>query len=176
MPTPAKQQEIDELNSVFKRAKGVVMTRYQGITAPALGVLRAHMHQRSLEFRVVKNSLARKAAKNTGMEALDAHFKGPVSLIMSFNDVVAPAKALRDYAKTKPEVEPEVLVGMVDGKKVTPQEVKVLSELPSKEVLLAQMLSTFQGPTTQFVGVFHALLRKLVGTLAAVQEKKAKSG
>jgi len=86
---------------------------------------------------------------------------------------VAPAKALEEFAKSGAEKSPKVLCGVIDGKKISPAQVKALADLPSKEVLIAQMLAVFNGPTTNLVGVFGSLLRKLVGTLDAVREKKA---
>lgn len=174
MPTPAKQKAIEELNDVFAKATSAVLANYQGISASGLTALRAHLKSRSLDFRVVKNTLAQRAAKDTPFEALESEFTGPVSILVSYDDPVAPAKALADFAKTKPEKNPEILCGLVDGKKISQAEVNELSQLPSKDVLISQMLSVFQGPTTQFVGVFSAMLRKLVGTLDAIKEKKEK--
>lgn len=176
MPNPAKIEAVNELNEVFQKAKSVVLTNYQGIDAPSLGALRRYMRDRSVNFLVVKNTLARQASKSTPFEVMDKALKGPVSLIVSYDDDIAPAKALSEYSKTKPEKDPEVICGVVDGKLITPEQVKELSCLPPREVLLAQMLSTFQGPTTNFVGVFSSLLRKLVGTLDAIKDKKETSG
>ena len=173
VPTPAKQQAIEELNDVFSRAKSAVLTNYQGIPADELTAFRAEMKSRSLDFRVSKNTLAQIAAKNTSFEALESQFKGPVSMLVSFDDVIAPAKALADYKKSGAENNPKVICGLIEGKAISAEEVKILSDLPSKEVLISQMLSVFQGPTTQFAGVFSSLLRKLVGTLEAVKEKKS---
>ena len=175
MPTPAKQEAIEELSDVFSRAKSVVLTNYQGIPADEMTVFRAEMKSRSLDFRVAKNTLAQIASKGTSFEVLKSEFKGPVSMLISFDDLVAPAKALADYEKSGAENNPKVLCGLVEGKAISAAEVKLLSDLPSREVLLSQMLSVFQGPTTQFAGVFSSLLRKLVGTLEAVKEKKAQS-
>ncbi len=173
MPTSAKQEAVKELNEMFQKAKAAVLTDYQGIDAVSIGSLRTHMRGRSVEFLVVKNTLAKLAAKNTPFEALDASFKGPVSVVVSFEDAVAPAKALAEYGKLEAAKSPKVLCGLVEGKMISAAEVKALSELPSREALIAQMLSVFQGPTTNFAGVFSGLLRKLVGTLDAVREKKA---
>ncbi len=173
MPTPAKQEVIEDLNDVFTKAKSAVLTHYHGLSAAHMADLRSHMKERSLDFRVIKNTLAQKAAKNTPFEIIESSFKGPVSLLVSYDDVVAPAKALADFAKSGAEKNPQVICGIVEGKEVTPDQVKALSELPSKEALIAQMLSVMQGPTTNFVGVFSSLLRQLVGTLDAVKEKKA---
>ena len=96
-----------------------------------------------------------------------------MSLVVSFDDPVAPAKALAEYAKSGATKSPEVICGVVEGKKVSPEEVKALADLPSKEVLISQLLATMNGPTTNFVGALGGVLRKLVGTLEAIKEKKA---
>ncbi len=173
MPTSAKQQTIDELNDVFTRAKSAILAHYHGISAADMTVLRTHMRERAVDFRVIKNTLAKKAMKDTPLEVLESEFKGPVSLLVSFDDAVAPAKALADYAKSGVKKSPDVVAGVVEGQQVTLEEIKALADLPSKEVLLSQLLSVMNGPTTNFVGVFSALLRKLVGTLDAIKDQKA---
>lgn len=166
---------MKELNAVFQKATAAVLADYQGIDAPSVTALRASMRGCSVEFRVVKNTLAKLAAKNTAFEALDASFKGPVSVLLSFDDPVAPAKALADCRKADAKKTPKVICGLVEGRVISSEEVKVLAELPSREVLIARMLSAMQGPAANFVGVFGGLLRKFVGTLDAVREKKSSS-
>lgn len=173
MATQEKIETVQGLNEKFGRAKAAVIADYQGISSPEMTQLRAHMRERSVEFLVIKNTLAKLAAKNTSFEVLDEDFKGPVSLVVSYEDAVAPAKALADYGKTDPEKEPEILCGMVEGKKITSAQVKALSNLPPKEVMIAQLLSVFQAPTSNFVGVFKAIMRQFVGTLEAVKDKKS---
>ncbi|MCH7651241.1 MAG: 50S ribosomal protein L10 [Nitrospinae bacterium] len=173
MPTSAKQQTIDELNDVFTRAKSAILAHYHGISAADMTILRTHMRERAVDFRVIKNTLAKKAMKDTPLELLESEFKGPVSLLVSFDDAVAPAKALADYARSGVKKSPDVVAGVVEGQQVTLEEIQALADLPSKEVLLSQLLSVMNGPTTNFVGVFSALLRKLVGTLDAIKDQKA---
>ena len=172
VPNAEKIKKVEELNGVFLKAKAAVLADYQGIEAPDLTLLRSHMRSRSVDFRVIKNTLARQASKNTPFELLDEEFKGPVSLVVSFDDAVAPAKALADFAKSGAPKSPKVICGVVEGKKVSAEQVKAIADLPDKEVLISQMLAVFNGPTTSFAGVFSSLLRKLVGTLDAVREKK----
>jgi len=167
-----KVEMVEELHGMFSRAKSAVVANYQGIDAEGIAALRVHMRSRSVDFRVVKNTLARRAVKDTSLEVLSEDFKGPISILVGFEDAVAPAKALADFAKSDATKSPEVICGVVDGEKVSPEEVQALAELPSREELISQMLSVFQGPTTNFAGVFSSLLRKLVGTLDAVREKK----
>ena len=175
MANPAKQEAVKELNEVFQKATSAVLANYQGIDAASITAMRASMKSQSVEFRVVKNTLAKLAAKNTPFEALDASFTGPVSVLLSYDDPVAPAKVLADQRKADAKKTPKVLCGLVEGKMISAEGVAALADLPSREALLGQMLSVFQGPTTNFVGVFSSLLRKLVGTLDAVREKKASS-
>ena len=173
MPNAEKIKKVEELNVLFMKAKSAVLANYQGIEAPELTALRSHMRGRSIDFRVIKNTLARQAAKNTPFELLGAEFSGPVSLAVSYEDAVAPAKALADYAKSGDKKTHKVICGVVEGEKVSSEEVKALSYLPSKEVLISQVLSAMNGPATSFVGALGVLLRKLVGTLDAIKEKKA---
>ena len=172
MANSVKVEMVEELHGMFSRAKSAVVANYQGIDAEGIRALRVHMRNRSVDFRVVKNTLARRAVKDTSLEVLSEDFKGPISILVGFEDAVAPARALADFAKSGAAKSPEVICGVVEGKKVSPGEVQALAELPSREELISQMLSVFQGPTTNFAGVFSSLLRKLVGTLDAVREKK----
>ena len=172
MANSVKVEVVEELRSIFSRAKSAVVANYQGIDAQGITALRVHMRSRSVDFRVVKNTLARRAVKDTSLEVLGEDFKGPVSILVGFEDVVAPAKALADFAKSGATKSPAIICGVVEGKKVSPQEVQALADLPSREELISQMLSVFQGPTTNFAGVFSSLLRKLVGPLDAIREKK----
>lgn len=173
MATDIKKQSIDSLNEKFSKAKSAVLARYQGITANDINQLRSHMRERSIEFLVVKNTLAKIAAKDTSFEMIDDDFKGPVSVLVGYDDPIGPAKALAEYSKTQPAKEPEVICGLIDGKKVSVEQVKAIASLPPKEVLVAQLLSTMQAPTSNFVGVFNSLLRQFVGVLDAIKEKKS---
>ena len=172
MPTDTKNETIKTLSDKFSRVSSVVMADYQGISASGLTEMRGFMRERSIEFMVVKNTLARLASKGTQLNVLDQSFKGPISLVVSYEDPIGPAKAIKDFSKANPQKELKVLCGLIDGRKISSAEVDALAKLPPKEVLIAQLLSTMQGPATNFVGVFQGLLRKFVGTLEAVKEKK----
>ena len=175
MVNPVKAEMVKELHDVFSKAKSAVVANYQGMDGKGITALRVHMRSRSVDFRVVKNTLVRRAVKDTVLEVLNEDFKGPISIIVGFDDAVAPAKALADFAKSDAPKTPEVICGVVEGKKVSSEEVQAIANLPSREQLISKMLSVFQGPTTNFAGVFSSLLRKLVGTLDAIREKKGSS-
>ena len=175
MANPLKVEAVKELHGVFSKAKSAVVADYQGIDAPGITALRVHMRNRAVDFRVVKNTLARRAVKDTVLEVLGQDFKGPISIVIGFDDAVAPAKALADFAKSGAPKAPVVICGVAEGKKVSSEEVQAIADLPSREELISKMLSVFQGPTTNFAGIFSSLLRKLVGTLDAIREKKESS-
>ena len=172
MANPVKVEAVKELHDIFSKAKSAVVANYQGIDAQGITALRVHMRSRSVDFRVVKNTLARRAVKDTVLEVLDEDFDGPISVVIGFDDAIAPAKALADFAKSGAPKAPDVICGVVEGKKVSSEEVQALADLPSREELISKMLSVFQGPTTNFARVFSSLLRKLVGTLDAIRDKK----
>ena len=173
MATENKQQTISSLSEKFSKATSCILARYQGITANDMNKLRSHLREHSIEILVVKNTLARIAAKNTSFEALGSDFRGPVSVVIGFGDVLGPAKALVDYSKTGPEREPEIICGLVEGKKIPAEGVRVLADIPPKEILVAQLLSTMQAPTSNFVGVLNGVLRQFVGVLDAIKDKKS---
>ena len=99
MANSVKVEMVEELHDMFSRAKSAVVANYQGIDAEGITALRVHMRSRSVDFRVVKNTLARRAVKDTSLEVLGEDFKGPISILVGFEDAVAPAKALADFAK-----------------------------------------------------------------------------
>lgn len=172
MPTPAKKESIDNLNRVFTSAKSALLTNYQGIPATEMTRFRRHLKDRKLDFWVIKNTFAQKAAVGTDFEGQEKGFKGPMSLLVSYDDAVAPAKALKDFKKEGAAKIPEVLFGMVEGKPISAEQVKALADLPSKDQLISQMLSVMQGPTRNFVGVLSGVTRSFVGVLSAIKDKK----
>src|SRR5512142_2547851 len=109
-----KKETIDELHEKFARAKTAVITGYSGIDVEQITELRSKLRQSKVEYRVVKNTLARKAAEGTSLAPLMEHFVGPVGIALSYDDVVAPAKVLSEFSKTQPKL--VLKVGVLDGK------------------------------------------------------------
>jgi large subunit ribosomal protein L10 len=147
---PVKLETVRELREVFSKAQSAVLANYQGIDAQGIAALRVHMRSRSVDFRVVKNTLARRAVKDTALEVLGEDFKGPISVVVGFDDAIAPAKAFADFVKSGVPKAPEVICGLVEGKRVSSEEIQAIADLPSREELISKMLSVFQGPTTKF--------------------------
>lgn len=167
----SKEQVVAELAEKLKVAKASFLADYRGLTVDEVNDLRGKLREAGVEYRVVKNTLLRLAARDTGAACLDEHLAGPTAIAIAGDDPVAPAKILSDYAKANSKF--ELKVGALDGKLLSLDEIKALSDLPSREVLLAKMLGSINAPVSNFVGVLAAVPRSLVQVLAAIQDKKA---
>jgi len=166
-----KNEIVAELAEKLANAKAAYLADYRGINVEQVNALREQLRQEGVEYRVVKNTLLRLAAKGTGTECLDEHFQGPTAITIVSGDPVAPAKTLIEFAKKNAKF--ELRAGALDGKVLTADDIKALSELPSREVLLAKVLGSLNAPASNFVGVLAAIPRSLVQVLAAIQDQKA---
>lgn len=165
-----KKETIDELHEKFARAKTAVITGYTGINVEQITELRSKLRQSKVEYRVVKNTLARKAAEGTGLEALKDHFVGPVGIALGYDDVVAPAKVLAEFSKAQEKL--QLKVGVLDGKLLKLADIKALASLPSLDSLRGKIIGLLQAPASRMVGVLQAP----AGQLARVMKAKADKG
>ncbi len=165
-----KKDAIAELHEKFSRAKTAVITGYSGINVEQITELRSKLRGAKVEYRVVKNTLARKAAEGTGLEPLKDHFVGPVGIALGYDDVVAPAKVLTDFGKTQEKL--QVKVGVLDGKLLQPADIKALASLPSLNTLRGKIVGLLQAPASRMVGVLAAP----GGQIARVMKAKADKG
>ncbi|MFQ6672451.1 MAG: 50S ribosomal protein L10, partial [Candidatus Tectimicrobiota bacterium] len=133
--------------------------------------LRNRLRAEQVEFRVIKNTLARRAAADTPLAAATAYIDGPTSVALSYDDVVTPARVLTEYAKEEKLF--ELKGGMLDGRALDVETVRQLAELPSWEVLQARLLSVLQSATVQLLGVLQGTGRSLLGTLQTYAQTKS---
>lgn len=171
MDDQKKRQLVEELACKLRTAKAAYLADYRGLTVEQVNDLRGKLRATGAEYRVVKNTLLRIAAKDTGFECLDGQLAGPTAITIVQDDPVAPAKVLSDYAKGSKVF--ELKSGALDGKLLSTDDIQALSELPSREVLLARVLGSINAPVSNFVGVLAAIPRSFVQVLAAIQDKKA---
>ena len=169
-----KASVVDELSSKFAKAKLAVVTDYRGLSVPAFQEIRRALRPSNSEIRVAKNTLLRLAVKGTSFEGIGSHFEGTTAITVSYDDPVAPAKVLTDFVKDHPQL--EIKAAVLDGKTITPEDLLALAKLPSKEVLLAKLLSVMQAVPTSFVQVLSGVPRQFVYTLQAIKDKKAQEG
>ncbi len=167
-----KQALVDGIREKLESSQAVILVDYCGLTAEQMANLRRQLREKGSELRVVKNTLALRAAQGTSLaQALDL-FKGPTAFVYGYQDPVETAKVLVKFAKEVEQL--ELKGGLIEGKVFGPEDVDALSKLPSRDVLLATLLATFNAPITGLVNVLAANLRGLVTVLNAIKDKKEK--
>ncbi len=169
-PRPEKVAVVEEITAKLQAADAVFVAEYRGLSVGALGNLRRQLRPAGAEFKVYKNTLARFAAENAGIDGLGELLVGPSAIAFVSGDVAAAAKALRDVAKTSP-----LLVlkgGAMGGKVLRAKDVESLAELPSREVLLAQFAGALQAPLVKTAGLLQALPRNFAYGLKALIEQQ----
>ena len=165
-----KEQIVSELHGKFQKAQVAILTDYCGLNVEEINRLRKRLRSEQVEYRVVKNTILQLAAKDTEFELLNDHFKGPTAVAISYDEQKTPAEVLTKFVKECPKL--EIKAGVLDGKIMTPKQVKLLADLPSRDVLLAQMLSSLVSNHTGLVGALNGILLKFLNVLEAIKEKK----
>ena len=168
---PEKQQEVEALKAKFGAAKGIVLADYTGVTVAEVSELRRKCREAKVEYRVVKNTLARIAAKEVALEELAGHFDGPIAVALSSVDAIAPAKVLADFIKDYQKM--TVRAGYFDGRVYSETQVKEIASLPSREQLLGQVIGVVQAPMAQLVYCIESVLRNVVTVVEEAGKKKA---
>lgn len=165
-----KQQEIDSLKDRFAKSQSVILADYCGLTVNQMQDVRTKLRAASVEFKVAKNTLAKRAIKDTDSESLSDVFAGPTAIAFSYEDPVAGARVLSELVDDHDAF--EIKGGILGDKLLSVADITALSKLPTKEVLLSQLLSVMNGPMTGFVTVLNGNQRSLVQVLSAIKDTK----
>ena len=164
-----KKAVVAEVSGQLKDAQAAMLAEYRGLTVEQMTKLRRKAHEAKIYLRVVKNTLARRAADGTSYECLKDAMVGPLAYAIS-TDPVAVAKLLSEFAKDNDQL--KIKAAAMSGKMMSLDQVKALASLPSREVLLATLLGTMQAPIANFVRTLNEVPSKFVRTLAAVRDAK----
>jgi len=168
-----KAQVVSDLGERVKGFQAVVLTNYRGLNVEQINHLRQRLREEKISYHVVKNTLMKRASRGTDLEKLDNYFEGPTAMAISYGDPVLLAKILSEFVKTQPAL--EIKVGLIQGKVTSPEEVKALATMPSREVLLGQVMGGIQGTASQLGTVIYNAIQQALGIIQARADQLANS-
>ena len=169
-----KVAEVAEVRDRIGASAATLLTHYRGLSVKELAELRRELNQANAELRVVKNTLAKRAAADAGVEGLDDLFEGPTSLVFCAEDPVGPAKALKKFAKDHPDL--VIRGGYLDGSVMDAEETTRLADLASREELLAKLAGLMQGALSGFARLLQAPLSQQARLMQALIDDRAAKG
>ncbi len=174
MAHPEKAAEVETLREVFENARSVVLNDFTGLNVAKLSRLRKLCRENGIEYRVIKNSLARRSVQGTSAEALGPHFEGPTALAIARESENASAKLIAKFAEENEA--PRFKAGIVEGMVIDATALLALSKLPSRKELLSTLLGSIRSPGNNLVSVLQGTLRNLLYAMNAIIEKKQAEG
>jgi large subunit ribosomal protein L10 len=171
MSKTERQETVETLTAKLRESPNLYVTDFSGLNVLRMTEFRRRLRAAGVRYIVVKNTLAQRALAANRVTALDQHLAGPTGLVLAGRDPLAAAKVLTDFQKEFEK--PAIKIGLVDGKPVTPEQVKRLASLPSREQLLGQLAGAFQAPLAQFAGAMNGMLYQMVGALEALRAQRS---
>ncbi len=165
-----KKQLVEELSEKFSRSSIVIATDFKGLNVVSLNDLRRKLSDSNVEYQVVKNRLLVRAAENSDVALMKEKFQGPTGIAVGYDDPVPPAKILVNFARENEKL--EIKAAVMSGKALDFSEVQRLADMPSRDVLLGQLLSAMNNVPTGLVRALNNVPERLVYVLQAIKDKK----
>ncbi len=173
MPTPQKEKIVSEMADKFSRANSIFLADFSGIDVNTINALRKKFHEKNVEYRVVKNTLAKISFENAGIDGMTTFLNGVNSYAISYDDPTLPMKVV-DIFKSNLDGKFKVRAAYFEGQIIGPEQITGIAELPSREQLLAQLVGVLQAPMVKLMGTLNASVTKIMMVLKALEDKKSK--
>ncbi len=170
MKLDEKKHLVEDLKDKFLKSKVLIVVDYKGLDVATMNELRKRLREAAVECKVVKNTLLIRASDQTDAEMIKDAFKGPSAVTLSYDDPVAPAKILVEFAKEHKKI--EIKKGVMGGKVLELSDIKALADLPPREVLIGKVLFVMNGVPTSIVLVLSDITRKMLNVLQAIKNQK----
>ncbi|BEP30138.1 50S ribosomal protein L10 [Helicovermis profundi] len=163
-----KKQKVEEIKGKFENAQSAILVDYRGLSVEDANELRKQFREAGVEYKVYKNNFTKLAIKDTKFESLTVELTGPNAIAFGYNDPVVPAKIIKDFAKDHKAL--ELKAGIIEGEYYDIDKIKVIADIPSREVLLAKLLGSFKAPISNFAYLLQNIIDKDNGSEAASAE------
>ncbi len=173
MPTAEKTETVSRLARKMAQAEAIFLADFHGVDVAAVTRLRRSLRGAGVEYQVVKNRLAKRAASDAGLEGLEQYLEGPTAMAFAHEDPVAPAKILQEFIDGGGKL--AIKTGLVDGQILTAEAVALLAKLPSREELIGQVVGSVQAPLYGLSAVLNGLLRSLVVALSVIADQRSEA-
>ncbi len=170
MPTTRKEKIVEEMTDKFGRASSIFLVDFTGMDVNSTNELRRNFRESNVEYRVLKNTMARLSFQKAGIDGMDNFLKGVNAYAISYDDPTVPAKILEKNKEFKEKL--ILKAALFEGKIVGAEQVQIISKLPSKMELLSQLVSMFNSPMSKLVGTLNAGMSNLIYALKSLEEKK----
>jgi len=165
-----KLQQVAELTERFSKSKAVVLTEYKGLTVREISELRRLLKESKAEYKVIKNTLVNIAAKGTLFESAKESFTGPTGIAFGFDNPIEVAKKVLEYSDKNNKL--KIKSGVIEGKFYCLDEIKAISKLPPKNVLLGMIAGAMQAPTSKLASALNATLAQFAYAMEALKTRK----
>jgi large subunit ribosomal protein L10 len=160
-----KEQVVSDLQKQVEQVKAVVLTNYRGLKVGQMDQLRRRLREEKITYSVVKNTMMKLASKGSALEKLHDYFEGPTAIAMSTGDPIPLARILSEFQKAQPLL--EIKAGWIEGRVSSPEEVRALASMPSREVMFGRILGSIQMSGMQVAGAILSALQQVVGVVQA---------
>jgi len=164
MARPEKEAQVALLTEKLRKARVAVLTDYRGLTVSQMEDLRGRLRGGEVEYRVVKNTLARRAAVESGHDDFQQVLVGPVGIAFGYEDLGVPIKLLNEFVRST-RLKVEIVGGLVEGRVLNPDQLKQLADLPPKEILISMLAGTILSPIAQLASAINTPLAQLASAL-----------